>query len=435
MHVSIHQDRDQALHATARAGSQRARSTSSATRARRRATPSRCSRGAERRRRHRPAAREGAATARRSSAPAAPSADSATPTAPSSSSTTTPTWRAPATPTASTSARTTCRSPRPARLAGPDAIVGLSTHSEEQIDAACAAEGDGRPDYISVGPIWETPTKEGRPAVGLELVEHAAASARRSLLRDRRHRPGNADEVIAAGATPGGRRARDPRRRRPEAAARHLPTHSQRWRESAAAPWVAASESAPRARSARRGARHDAKALRRRQSRISPSPRTAPARTWSARESARSAKPRGARGARAAGRGRAAAGGHVGAVICGADRRSRSSPATSLWDVLGRSDEPRRAGIRRRRLHRPLRDDGLGHVAGPLLGGARLPGCCSCSCSSQRARPRSRRPRRCPGARHASSCSPSPAPSSSSWSRRWRGSRCPTPRRPAMTLG
>jgi thiamine-phosphate pyrophosphorylase len=61
--------------------------------------------------------------------------------------------------------------------AGPDAIVGLSTHSPEQVDAACAADGPGRPDQISVGPVWETPTKEGRPATGLELIEHAARHA------------------------------------------------------------------------------------------------------------------------------------------------------------------------------------------------------------------------------------------------------------------
>ena len=38
---------------------------------------------------------------------------------------------------------------------GPDAIIGLSTHSEEQIAASAAADVD----HISVGPIWETPTK------------------------------------------------------------------------------------------------------------------------------------------------------------------------------------------------------------------------------------------------------------------------------------
>jgi thiamine-phosphate pyrophosphorylase len=63
------------------------------------------------------------------------------------------------------------------REAGPGTVVGLSTHSAEEIDAAVAARGDGRPDQVSVGPIWETPTKEGRPATGLGLVEHAALVA------------------------------------------------------------------------------------------------------------------------------------------------------------------------------------------------------------------------------------------------------------------
>ena len=58
---------------------------------------------------------------------------------------------------------------------GPDAIVGISTHSPEQIAAAERSAAD----YIVVGPVWETPTKAGRPAVGLELVEHAAARIRR----------------------------------------------------------------------------------------------------------------------------------------------------------------------------------------------------------------------------------------------------------------
>jgi thiamine-phosphate pyrophosphorylase len=58
-------------------------------------------------------------------------------------------------------------------ILGPDAIIGLSTHSREQIEAARAAPVD----YISVGPIWETPTKEGRPATGLDLIRAAAEIA------------------------------------------------------------------------------------------------------------------------------------------------------------------------------------------------------------------------------------------------------------------
>ena len=56
---------------------------------------------------------------------------------------------------------------------GRDALVGLSTHSEVQIEAAA----DAGVDYIGVGPVHATPTKPGRPAVGLHLVSYAAAHA------------------------------------------------------------------------------------------------------------------------------------------------------------------------------------------------------------------------------------------------------------------
>jgi thiamine-phosphate pyrophosphorylase len=79
---------------------------------------------------------------------------------------------------------------------GSDAIVGLSTHSEEQIAASA-----GRPvDYISVGPIWETPTKAGRPGVGLELISHAAPNAPHPFFAIGGIDPSNAGEVVAAGA-------------------------------------------------------------------------------------------------------------------------------------------------------------------------------------------------------------------------------------------
>ncbi len=54
---------------------------------------------------------------------------------------------------------------------GPDRLVGLSTHAPEQLAAARGA------DYVAVGPVYETPTKPGRPAVGLDYVRHAAAHA------------------------------------------------------------------------------------------------------------------------------------------------------------------------------------------------------------------------------------------------------------------
>lgn len=79
---------------------------------------------------------------------------------------------------------------------GPEAIVGLSTHSEEQL-----AVSAGQPvDYVSVGPIWETPTKAGRPSVGLGLVEHAAANASHPFFAIGGIDTANAAEVVAAGA-------------------------------------------------------------------------------------------------------------------------------------------------------------------------------------------------------------------------------------------
>jgi thiamine-phosphate pyrophosphorylase len=63
------------------------------------------------------------------------------------------------------------------RLAGATALIGLSTHSPEQIEAGCGAPGGDRPDQLSVGPVWETPTKAGRPATGLGLIELAAREA------------------------------------------------------------------------------------------------------------------------------------------------------------------------------------------------------------------------------------------------------------------
>jgi thiamine-phosphate pyrophosphorylase len=81
-------------------------------------------------------------------------------------------------------------------LLGPEAIIGLSTHSEKQIAASAAAPVD----YISVGPIWETPTKQGRPAVGLELISHAAANAPHPFFSIGGIDSSNAAQVIEAGA-------------------------------------------------------------------------------------------------------------------------------------------------------------------------------------------------------------------------------------------
>jgi thiamine-phosphate pyrophosphorylase len=86
--------------------------------------------------------------------------------------------------------------------AGDDALVGLSTHTTGEVEAACAAEGPERPDQISVGPVWETPTKEGRPATGLELVELATAlEPPMPWFAIGGIDSSNVDEVLAAGAS------------------------------------------------------------------------------------------------------------------------------------------------------------------------------------------------------------------------------------------
>jgi thiamine-phosphate pyrophosphorylase len=60
---------------------------------------------------------------------------------------------------------------RAREIVGDDAIVGLSTHSVKQAQAGCRSGAD----YIAVGPVHATPTKEGRPAIGVEPIKYAAA--------------------------------------------------------------------------------------------------------------------------------------------------------------------------------------------------------------------------------------------------------------------
>jgi thiamine-phosphate pyrophosphorylase len=80
---------------------------------------------------------------------------------------------------------------------GPDVLIGLSTHSPAQFDAALHSEAD----QLSVGPVWETPTKAGRPAAGLDYVRHAAAAGGNApWFAIGGIDAGNVREVVAAGA-------------------------------------------------------------------------------------------------------------------------------------------------------------------------------------------------------------------------------------------
>jgi thiamine-phosphate pyrophosphorylase len=62
-------------------------------------------------------------------------------------------------------------------VVGPDALVGLSTHAVEELNAAIGASG-GPPapvDYLSAGPVSATPTKPGRPGTGLGYISEAVS--------------------------------------------------------------------------------------------------------------------------------------------------------------------------------------------------------------------------------------------------------------------
>lgn len=59
------------------------------------------------------------------------------------------------------------------RILGPGAIVGLSTHSAGELASAVEEPID----YVSAGPVNATPTKPGRPGVGLEYLRYAAVRA------------------------------------------------------------------------------------------------------------------------------------------------------------------------------------------------------------------------------------------------------------------
>jgi thiamine-phosphate pyrophosphorylase len=81
-------------------------------------------------------------------------------------------------------------------VVGAQRLVGLSTHTPEQVDAA----GSAGVDYIGVGPVHATPTKPGRPAVGLALVGYAAEHARVPFFAIGGICAANVTSVLEAGA-------------------------------------------------------------------------------------------------------------------------------------------------------------------------------------------------------------------------------------------
>lgn len=82
-------------------------------------------------------------------------------------------------------------------ILGDDKIIGVSTHNPDQFKAALETSAN----YIAVGPVFSTTTKENPdPVVGLELVSQAKKLTDRPLVAIGGISVERASEVIAAGA-------------------------------------------------------------------------------------------------------------------------------------------------------------------------------------------------------------------------------------------
>jgi thiamine-phosphate pyrophosphorylase len=83
------------------------------------------------------------------------------------------------------------------RVVGPNRIVGLSTHTNEQARIADESSAD----YIAIGPVFATGTKPDASAVvGLDGVRHARALTRKPLVAIGGITRANTRSVIEAGA-------------------------------------------------------------------------------------------------------------------------------------------------------------------------------------------------------------------------------------------
>ncbi|MCS6901062.1 MAG: thiamine phosphate synthase [Myxococcales bacterium] len=84
-----------------------------------------------------------------------------------------------------------------ARKIAPGLLAGVSTHSQAQIDEALSWS----PDYLAVGPVYPTASKENPdPVVGLDLVRWAVAQAPCPVVAIGGIDLARAPEVAAAGA-------------------------------------------------------------------------------------------------------------------------------------------------------------------------------------------------------------------------------------------
>ncbi|MEO1521149.1 MAG: thiamine phosphate synthase [Cyanobacteria bacterium J06633_2] len=82
------------------------------------------------------------------------------------------------------------------QILGPGRIVGRSTTNADEMSRALAEGAD----YIGVGPVYETPTKQGKPAAGHDYVRHAATHSTVPWYAIGGIDADNIHEVLSAGA-------------------------------------------------------------------------------------------------------------------------------------------------------------------------------------------------------------------------------------------
>jgi thiamine-phosphate pyrophosphorylase len=83
------------------------------------------------------------------------------------------------------------------QILGKHKIIGQSTTNPEEMAKALATDVD----YIGVGPVYETPTKAGKKASGLEYIRYAKENATVPWFAIGGIDNSNVENVVAAGAT------------------------------------------------------------------------------------------------------------------------------------------------------------------------------------------------------------------------------------------
>lgn len=83
------------------------------------------------------------------------------------------------------------------RVVGPNAVIGYSTHNEDQLRS-----GNEQPaDYLAIGPIFETRSKQNPdPVLGIEGIAHLRKLTAKPLVAIGGIQPTQAKEVFEAGA-------------------------------------------------------------------------------------------------------------------------------------------------------------------------------------------------------------------------------------------